>query len=139
MNTNKTKQELFFYSIKKEKQQTNYLKNQQNLKNVKTGELLTLKYSFDFKQKEYIKTIEQKVNALVSLAITQELKPIFITLTVPSKFHPFKTLKNKTIINNKNFTYEKIDDAIVEAYQELKRIYRTFYKRLKNCSKISII
>ncbi|MFX4278212.1 replication endonuclease [Aliarcobacter butzleri] len=135
MNTNKTKQELFFYSIKKEKQQSNFFKNQQNLKNTKTGEVLSLKYSFDSKQKEYVKTIEQKVNALVSIAIEQDLKPIFITLTVPSEFHPFKTLKNGFIIENKKYKFVKLDDAIVEAYQELKTIYRTFYKRLKNYSK----
>ena len=130
-----TKQELYKISLQKEKQQSNYLKNQQNLKNIKTGEVLTLKYSFDFKQKEYVKTIEQKVNALVSLAVTQDLKPIFITLTVPSEFHPFKTLKNGVIIENKKYKFVKLNDAIIEAYQELKTIYRIFYKRLKNYSK----
>ena len=135
MNTNKTKQELFFYSINKEKQQSNYLKNQQNLKNIKTGEVLTLKYSFDSKQKEYIKTIEQKANAIVSLAVTQDLKPIFITLTVPSEFHPFKTLKNGIIVENKNYKFVKLDDAIIEAYTKIRDIYRIFYKRLKNYSK----
>ncbi|EFU68680.1 phage P2 replication protein, partial [Aliarcobacter butzleri JV22] len=122
-------------SLYKEKQQSNYLKNQQNLKNIKTGEILTLNYSLDLKQKEYVKTIEQKVNALVSLAIAQNLKPIFITLTVPSEFHPNKTLKNGVIVINKKYKFIKLDDAIVEAYEELKTIYRTFYKRLKNFSK----
>jgi hypothetical protein len=56
-------------------------------------------------------------------------------LTVPSKFHPFKTLKNGVNVTNKNYKFVKLDDAIVEAYEELKTIYRTFYKRLKNCSK----
>ena len=129
------KKELFLYSIKKEKQQINYLKNQQSLKNVNTGEVLNLKYSFDYKQKEYIKTTEQKVNALVSLAITQNLKPIFITLTVPSEFHPFKTIKNGVNVLNKNYKFIKLDDSIIEAYQKLKTIYRTFYKRLKNYNK----
>lgn len=129
------KQELYKYSLQKEKQQSNYLRNQQNLKNVKTGEILTLRYSFDSKQKEYIKTIEQKVNALVSISVAQDLKPIFITLTVPSEFHPFKTLRNKTIVKNQNFKYQKIDDAITEAYVKLREIYRAFYKRLKNHSK----
>ena len=129
------KQALYKYSLFKEKQQTNYLKNQQNLKNVKTGEVLTLKYSFDSKQKEYVKTIEQKVNALVSLAVAQNLKPIFITLTVPSEFHPNKTLKNGIIVINKKYKFVKLDDAIVEAYAKLRDIYRVFYKRLKNYSK----
>ena len=129
------KQSLYKYSLFKEKQQSNYLKKQQNLKNVKTGEVLTLQYSFDSKQKEYVKTIEQKVNALVSLAITQNLKPIFITLTVPSEFHPFKTIKNGVNVLNKNYKFIKLDDSIIEAYQKLKTIYRTFYKRLKNYNK----
>lgn len=129
------KKELYKYSLKQEKKQSNYLKNQQNLKNVRTGEVLTLKYSFDSKQKEHVKTIEQKVNALVALAVAQDLSPIFITLTVPSQYHPFKTLKNGVIVENKKYKFVKLDDSIIEAYQELKGIYRTFYKRLKNCSK----
>lgn len=135
MNLNQIKTELYSLSLKKEKQQSNYLRNQQNLKNIKTGEILTLRYSFDSKQKEYLKTIEQKVNALVALAVGQDLKPIFITLTVPSEFHPFKRLSDETIVKNQNFKYQKIDDAIIEAYEKLREIYRTFYKRLKNHSK----
>lgn len=129
------KNELYKYSLQKEKRQSNYLKNQQNLKNVKTGEVLTLKYSFDSKQKEYVKTIEQKVNALVAISVAQDLKPIFITLTVPSEFHPFKTLKNGFIIENKKYKFSKLDNAITEAYEKLREIYRTFYKRLKSNSK----
>lgn len=129
------KQALYNLSLKKEKQQSNFLRNQQNLKNIKTGEVLSLKYSFDSNQKEYIKTIEQKVNALVSLAVAQNLSPIFITLTVPSEFHPFKTIKNGVNVLNKNYKFIKLDDSIIEAYQKLKTIYRTFYKRLKNYNK----
>ncbi|WP_151944254.1 replication endonuclease [Aliarcobacter butzleri] len=129
------KKELYKYSLKQEKKQSNFLKNQQNLKNVKTGEVLTLKYSFDFKQKEYVKTIEQKINALVSLALAQNLSPIFITLTVQSEFHPYRTLKNGTIIVNKKYRFSKLDDSITEAYKVLKMIYRAFYKRLRNNSR----
>lgn len=130
-----TKNELFFYSIKKEKQQQNFIKKKQSLKNTTTGEILNLKYSFDSKQKEYIKTIEQKVNALVSIATSQMLSQIFITLTLPSKYHPYKTLKNGRNIKNKNFSFKNINDAITEGYKELKNIYRVFYKRLKNNTK----
>jgi len=71
----------------------------------------------------------------VALAKSENLTPLFLTLTLPSQFHPFKTLKNKKQINNKNFKYEKLEDAIKEGYQELKNIYRIFYKRVKNHSK----
>ncbi len=129
------KQELFFYSIEKEKQQQNFIKKKQSLKNTTTGEILNLKYSFDSKQKEYIKTIEQKVNALVSIATSQMLSQVFITLTLPSKYHPNKTLKNGTTINNEIFSFKNINDAIHKGYKELKNIYRIFYKRLKSSTK----
>lgn len=129
------KEELYSYSVTLEKKQNNYIKNLQNLKNVKTGEVITLQSSYDAKQKAYIKTIEQKVNALVALAKHENLIPLFLTLTLPSKYHPFKTLKNGKIIPNKNYKFEKLENAIIEGYQELKNIYRTFYKRVKNNSK----
>jgi len=129
------KKKLYYYSLESEKKQTNYVKNLQNIKNVKTGEVIKLQFNYESKQKEYVKTIEQKVHALVTLAKSESLMPIFLTLTLPSKYHPFKTLKNGKMIPNKNYKFEKLEDAIIEGYQELKGIYRIFYKRLKSHSK----
>lgn len=126
---------LFHFSLILEKKQNNFIKNQQSLKNTKTGEILNLQYSFNKKQKEYVKTIEQKVNALVSIAHAENLSPIFITLTLPSKYHPFKNLKNTRTLKNKNFIFQTTDEAIINGYQKLKDIYRVFYKRLKNQTK----
>jgi len=126
--------ELYYNSLENEKKQKNYSKNLQNIKNTKTGEVIKLKSDYNSKQQEYIKTIEQKVNALTALAKLDGLAPLFITLTLPSKFHPFKTLKNGKTIANKNYQFEKLEDAIIEGYQKLKSIYRIFYKRVKNHS-----
>jgi len=129
------KNELYFYSLKIEKKQTNYTKNLQNLKNIKTGQVIIINYNYDSKQKAYVKTIEQKVNALVSLSKTEELVPLFLTLTLPSKFHPYKTSKKGIKNKNHAYKYENIEDSITEGYQELRDIYRSFYKRVKNYSK----
>ena len=134
-NIDNYKKELYYHSIKNEKKQTNYLKNQQQLKNAKSGEIITLNYNFDSKQKQYIKTIEQKVNALVSIATSENLKPIFLTLTLPSCYHPFLTLKNNKKVKNKNYKFDTLENAIGNGYQKLKEIYRIFYKRVKNNTK----
>ncbi len=128
------KKELYYYSKKIEKKQINYKKNLQHLKNTKTGEVINLQSSYEILQIQYVKTIEQKVNALVALSKSGELIPLFLTLTLPSKFHPTKTLKNGKVIPNKKYKYINLDDAIVEGYQTLKKIYRIFYKRVKNHS-----
>lgn len=130
----KYKRELYFHSLENEKKQNKYIKNLQNLKNTKTGEVIKLQFNYDVKQKEYVKTIEQKVHALVTLAKIKGLIALFLTLTLPSKFHPFRSLKNGKIIPNKNYKFEKLEDAIIEGYQELRNIYRIFYKRVKNHS-----
>lgn len=127
--------ELYQLSLQKEQSQSNYIKNLQQLKNTNTGEVYKLNYSFDTKQKEYVKTIEQKVNALVALSTHENLIPLFLTLTLPSTFHPFKTLNNGKTILNKNYKFKFLDDAIKQGYIKLKNIYRIFYKRLKNITK----
>ena len=131
----KLQKEFYHYSQEAEMKQTNYICNLQNLKNTKTGEIIKLQSNYQATQKQYIKTVEQKINALVALAKSEDLLPLFLTLTLPSKFHPFKTLKNGKVINNKNYEYDKLEKAITEGYQELKNIYRIFYKRVKNHSK----
>lgn len=134
-NILKIKNELYFYNLNKEEKQSKYLKSLQSIKNTKTGEVFKLTYNFDSKQKEYVKTLEQKVHALTALANFENLIPLFLTLTLPSKYHPFKTLKNGQIILNKNFIFKSLDKAIEEGYNNLKEIYRIFYKRLKNITK----
>ncbi len=129
------KEALFLHNLQIIKKQNAYLKNKVQVLNTKTGEVLANTATYESKQKEYVKTIEQKVNALVALANKQELQLIFMTMTLPSKFHPIKTLKSGKVIKNKNYQYIKLEYAIEDGYEELKKIYRVFYKRVKNFSK----
>lgn len=127
-------QELFFENLKRIKKQNSYLKNRIKQFNTNTGEILPVS-TYEAQQKAYIKTTEQKVNALVAMALFEGLIVIFFTLTLPSRFHPTRTLKNGRLIRNKNYKYVNLEDAIKEGYLELKTIYRIFYKRAKNISK----
>jgi len=127
--------ELYCYSLEVEKKQSNYKQNLLPQKNTKTGQVFKINSNYEATQKVYIKTLEQKVNALVALADNEGLIPLFLTLTLPSKYHPHRTLKNGKKVKNKNYQFSNLEDAIIKGYQELKSIYRIFYKRIKNHSK----
>jgi len=121
-------------SLKKEHNQQSYLKNM-TLRNDVTGELLQLNHSFEKYYKNYTKSIEQKVYALEKIARDDDLVPIFITLTLPSRFHPFQSVrhsgKRNYVALNESFGFESIEEAISTGYKYLNHIYRTFYKRVK--------
>lgn len=135
MNIEASKEELFLYTLREEKKQNAFLKNKLEVINTKTGEVIKNTSDYDTKQKAQVKVIEQKVNALVAITNSKNLRPIFLTLTLPSKFHPLLTIRNGKVIRNKNYQYIKHEYAISDGYQELKKIYRIFYKRVKSYSK----
>lgn len=100
-------------SLKKEKNQQNFLKKYLFC-NEKTNERLTINYNFKTNYKKYIKSIEQKVFCIEELAKEENLIPLFITFTLPSRFHPFLSIKNNSgrlyTEINKNFNFETISD-----------------------------
>ncbi|MFK5882362.1 MAG: replication endonuclease [Sulfurospirillum sp.] len=51
----------------------------------------------------YIAEINNRVNSLYSYAKSRDLQNIFLTLTLPSIYHPKKTLSSGKVINNKNY------------------------------------
>ena len=80
----------------------------------------------------------QKSSTIVNTSIQKGLIPIFITLTLPSRFHPFtsKEVKKRVVFfKNKNFDFKNISTSIKEGYQLLSQTHRSFYKRLKNVDK----
>ena len=60
-------------------------------------------------------------------------------LTLPSEYHPFKSIRNKDgrmyVQENPNFEFETIEDSIKLGYQKLNKIFQVFYKRVKNHTK----
>ncbi|MCG3665407.1 replication endonuclease [Aliarcobacter butzleri] len=123
------------HSILKENKQKSYLKNTSFL-NKKSGEFLNIKYDFEKKYKEYSKISEQRALTIQELARRKEFCSVFITLTLPSKYHPFKSIATKQgrlyVEENKEFAFSSIKEAVSCGYKELNSIYQIFYKRVKN-------
>ena len=125
----------FAVSLSKEQKQKDYL-NHINLCNVSTGELFKLDYNFELEYKKYNKLIEQKVSAIECIAKELGYISVFMTFTLPSRFHPFKSIqrgdKRLYISLNDNFAFDSIHKAVTAGYSFLNDLIRTFYKRVKN-------
>ncbi|MDN5114973.1 hypothetical protein [Aliarcobacter butzleri] len=126
------------HSILKENKQKSYLKNTSFL-NKKSGEYLNVEYNFEKKYKEYSKISEQRALTIQELARRKEFCSVFITLTLPSKFHPFRSITTSKgrlyVEENKEFAFSSIKEAVSCGYKELNSIYQIFYKRVKNYTK----
>lgn len=129
-------QKLYYeHSFEKENKQKNFLKYNQFI-NTKTGETLQLDYDFEKKYKEYSKITEQRALTIQELAKRNNMCSVFITLTLPSSYHPFKSIKTNKgrlyVEENEEFQFFTIKEAVEYGYKKLNTIYQTFYKRLKN-------
>ena len=123
------------HSIEKEQKQKAYL-NHHKFVNLSTQEQININYDFEKKYKEYSKITEQRAYTIQELARRKEYCSVFITLTLPSAYHPFKSVatpKGRLYVeDNKDFAFPSIKDAVFHGYKELNHIYQTFYKRVKN-------
>ncbi len=127
------KKDCILHSFKKEKSVNNFTKKL-NVLNKKTGEYTNLDNSYMNGINKRSHNNLQKTLTIEKIALEKGLVPIYITLTLPSKFHPFssKTLKNRIVFfRNKNFEYETIKQSIKDGYTLLNKIHRHYYKRLK--------
>ena len=91
------------YSQERESSTQRFLQNKQ-IFNKNTGEFtpiggftLQKKYSKDY---NYVSSVTNHINYL---AVLQNLVPVFLTITLPSKYHPTATITNKKRIPNKKF------------------------------------
>lgn len=125
-------------SIEKEQKQKGYLKSLKVL-NRTTNEFLNLDYDFEKKYKEYSRITQQRISTIEQMARDKEYVSLFITLTLPSNYHPFKSIsyKGERLYTKKNdeFAFDSVNEAIKSGYQFLNEIYQTFYKRVKNFTK----
>lgn len=129
----------------KEKKTNDYL-NKCILKNTKTDEIIKLKQDIilDFNETKNLTYL--KCKELDRIRREEELERVMITLTNPSKFHPFLTSEDKKTFMkiNYNFNFSSLENRIDESYQNIKEIYREFYKNVKQkenkkCKFIKII
>ena len=57
---------------------------------------------------------------------------VFITLTLPSKFHKYKKAAGQNFIENENYSGQDFIENIVDGLEKLNEIHRSFYRLLKN-------
>jgi len=125
----------YLHSIKQEENTKNYLKYKA-VKNIKTNQVHKLSYDFETAQRKAKNETLQKIIHIEKLAKDSGLKPLFLTFTLPSKYHPFISTgtnkENRIYIDiNKNFLYRTIDNAIQAGYQQLNYLFRAFYRQIK--------
>jgi hypothetical protein len=123
------------HSLEKEQKQKSYLQYHKFI-NLSTKETININYDFEKKYKEYSKITEQRAYTIQELSKRKEFCSVFITLTLPSPYHPFRSIatpKGRLYVeDNKDFTFPSIKEAVSYGYKELNTIYTTFYKRVKN-------
>lgn len=132
----KSLKDYYEISTTKEKKQKSYV-SRLHVCNTQTGELSKLDYDFEKEYKKYHKLIEQKSFAIEYLANELGYTSVFLTFTLPSRFHPFISRKGKKgeriyVAKNEDFAFTSLDEAIEKGYIFLNELIRTFYKRVKN-------
>lgn len=120
------------YSQKKEEKQQEFY-NKVYIQNKKTDEIFTIKKTLRSESQKYKQLISLRVKELNRITQESNLIPIFITLTNPSKFHPFVSVKNQknTYKLNKKYEFNDLKISIDESYKNIKEIYRELYKNIK--------
>ncbi len=104
------------------------------IKNKKTGSIHLIKSDFKSYLNSYFNTIIQRLIYNKKIAEKENLTPFFITFTLPSEYHPFKTYNKKNLDDwelNENFKFNSIEEAVKEGYLQLNLIFRYFYTYLK--------
>jgi len=104
------------------------------IKDTRTGQIFVLKSDFKSYLNSYFNTIIQRLIYNKKLAEKENLTPYFITFTLPSEYHPFKTYNKKNVDSwelNENFKFNSVREAIGEGYLQLNLIFRYFYTYLK--------
>ncbi len=124
------------YSEKKEEKQQEFY-NKVYIQNKKTDEIFTIKKTLKSETKKYKQLTSLKVKELNRITQENNLIPVFITLTNPSKFHPFVSVKNQknTYKLNKNYEFDDLKNCIDESYKNIKEIYRELYKNIHKLNK----
>lgn len=126
------------HSLTKELKQKSFLQ-QHTFISCSSNERFSIDYDFEKKYKEYAQTTHQRVSTIEHLANDKGYVGVFMTLTLPSSYHPFTSIKKGKgrlyVAPNEEFAFTSIEEAVAEGYRYLQHIYQTFYKRVKNFTK----
>jgi hypothetical protein len=112
-------------------QKTNDFLSKYILEDKRTGKNIIMNKSLKQDFNNYKNLVYLKTKELERLSKKNNLIPVFITLTLPSKYHPFVEINGKYTLN-KNFNFIEIEERINRGYKELNKIFRNFYLNVKN-------
>lgn len=133
----------FYYqlSIEKEQKQKSYLKR---LKVFNSNDEINMSYEWEKKYKEYSHLTTQKISTIEAMSKEKGYVPLFITITVPSSYHPFKSISyrnGKRLYTrvNPDFKFDTVNEAIRESYLFLNSLFKIMYKRIKHFTKKEIM
>lgn len=122
---------------KKHEEKTNKYLEKCLLKNNLTNELIKFQKDIIKDFNKYKNLTYLRAKEVDRIAKEEELEPIFITLTNPSEYHPFKTSKEKDkekrkfIGLNYKFNFLNLENRIDESYENINNIFRELYKNIK--------
>ena len=114
------------YSLKNIENTRNYYKKLQ-IENLTTGVISSPIYNFENIQKDDYNNILQRTNYLQNEIVADEKDYVafFITLTLPSKYHPFTQIEKNKYKKNPNYNAEL---SINDGYKELNRMMTKIQK-----------
>lgn len=72
----------------------------------------------------YYAELQNRINTLTKIAQQRKLKPLFMTLTLPSEYHKYKTTKSGKLIKNKkynNFTPKESVKVLTKMFARLRQ------------------
>ena len=127
-----------YYKLKKEYIKISEIKEelQRKFKNkkimVSKNNIFGLNTDIKEEYKKYKQLISLKTKELNRIRQQNNLVPIFITLTNPSIYHPFISIKNKKNLYklNPKYTFNSLEIRVSESYKNINGIYRELYKNL---------
>jgi hypothetical protein len=126
----------YIKEFEKKENKNKFFYNNYVLKNNKTGKTFTLKNNTEDYIFNYFNNIIQRVMYNKQISKKEGLVPYFITFTLPSSYHPFKTFINgkklKKPIRNKKYKFSNIEEGVKYSYKKLISTFRDFYKQLKD-------
>lgn len=128
-----------YYELKKKYIKVSEIKEelQRKFKNkkiiVSKNNIFRLNTDIKEEYKKYKQLISLKTRELNRIRQNDCLVPIFITLTNPSNFHPFVSIRNKKNLYRMNpkYKFNSLKIRVSESYKNINGIYRELYKNIK--------
>jgi hypothetical protein len=114
--------EISIYHVKRKLQRQDDFLNNNGIKDNLNGNIIPLKkivFSTYHNPQRYYSEIQNRVNTLVQYAEGKNLKPLFMTLTLPSKYHRLRMIKNGIFKDNPKYE----DFTPTEAKKELTKMF----------------